>query len=218
MNSLLIIGLTLAFFILFGVLSDSPQNNSYERVTVSQKTFITALCIVSTTFLYIIIYLTGPIAILISILTGILLYLISYAVFEDDAKIRNIWNKDLFLNKPVLSIKNKYYFAVVLILLVFSLILSLSFSLQQSLQITYGSVYSLILPGFLLTHLFFPSQSIDLLERLALSFALSISIVPLLIFYLNLIGMPISTVSTLSVIFILSGIIGGMLIVKKKNN
>jgi uncharacterized membrane protein len=54
-----------------------------------------------------------------------------------------------------------------------------------------GAVYILFIPGFALSFVFFARQQIDLIERVALSFALSVAVVPLLAFYLNLIGVKI---------------------------
>jgi len=60
------------------------------------------------------------------------------------------------------------------------------------LKITYGIVFILFLPGHIISYIFFPLKKIDVLERIGLSFALSIAIVPLLVFYLNLLGIPIN--------------------------
>lgn len=66
-----------------------------------------------------------------------------------------------------------------------------------SFRIIFGSVYVLFLPGFILTFVFFPiHKEVDWIERMALSFALSIAVVPLIVFYLNLIGLRISTINT----------------------
>jgi len=65
----------------------------------------------------------------------------------------------------------------------------------HSFRIIFGSIFILFLPGFFLTLNFFKKKEIDFLERWALSFALSISIVPLLSFYLNLIGLKINELS-----------------------
>jgi uncharacterized membrane protein len=54
-----------------------------------------------------------------------------------------------------------------------------------------GALYILFLPGFTLSFVFFARQQIDLIERVALSFALSVAVVPLLAFYLNLAGVKI---------------------------
>jgi len=100
------------------------------------------------------------------------------------------------------------------ILATITLILTLatSLSLLSALRITLGTPYVLFLPGYIISFLFF--KKIDILERIALSFALSIAIVPLLIFYLNLIGMKINLLnSTLTIAAI---IIISLIILKKK--
>ncbi len=71
----------------------------------------------------------------------------------------------------------------------------------------------LFIPGFAVSWLFFDKCQIDWLERVALSFALSVSIVPLLMFYANLMGVPINkltVISTVILILCLSGL--GLLI------
>ena len=54
------------------------------------------------------------------------------------------------------------------------------------LQMAFGSIFVLFLPGFALSWVFFPQKSeIGWVERIALGFGLSISAVPLTMFYLN---------------------------------
>jgi uncharacterized membrane protein len=60
------------------------------------------------------------------------------------------------------------------------------------ITIILASIYVLFLPGFMLSFVFFAKGKIDLIERIALSFALSIAVVPLFAFYLNLLGIPIN--------------------------
>lgn len=60
-----------------------------------------------------------------------------------------------------------------------------------------SAVYILFLPGFVLSFVFFRKGTIDIIERTALAFALSIAIVPLLAFYLNLLGVRLSRVNVL---------------------
>ena len=72
-----------------------------------------------------------------------------------------------------------------------------------------GSVYLLFLPGYWLTLSFFKHEEIDWLERFALSFALSISVVPLLTFYTNLLGLKITSLSVRSLALLI--IIGNIL-------
>ena len=67
--------------------------------------------------------------------------------------------------------------------------------MYDTVRIVFGSIVILFLPGYWLTHVFFKNKEIDFLERFALSFALSISVVPLLSFYLNLLGLKITALS-----------------------
>ncbi len=60
-----------------------------------------------------------------------------------------------------------------------------------------GAAYILFLPGFVLTFTFFRRGTIDIIERLALSFALSIAVVPLVAFYLNLMGVKLNRLNVI---------------------
>ena len=87
-----------------------------------------------------------------------------------------------------------------------------SLGMLEAFRIVFGSVYVLFLPGFVISYIFFPKTkefdsekgenkehengAIDWIERIALSFALSIAIVPLAVFYLNLIGLRINTLNS----------------------
>ncbi len=97
-----------------------------------------------------------------------------------------------------------------------------SLNYMESFRIIFGSAYVLFLPGFLISYIFFPKTkefeekseekgAIDWIERIALSFALSIAIVPLAVFYLNLIGVKINMLNSfltiLGIIAISSGIL-----------
>ncbi|MBU0907116.1 MAG: DUF1616 domain-containing protein [Nanoarchaeota archaeon] len=81
----------------------------------------------------------------------------------------------------------------------------------ESFRVVFGSVYVLFLPGFVWSFVFFPARAglgeggrrIDIIERIALSFALSIAIVPLAVFYLNLVGLKISVLSSFFVVLVL---------------
>lgn len=71
-------------------------------------------------------------------------------------------------------------------------------------------IYILFLPGFFISFIFFKKSKIDLIERITLSFALSISIVPLIVFYANLSGVKItktSIIGEISIIIFISLII-----------
>ena len=148
--------------------------------------FIVALGIVGTVLIFIKTKELGWLSYLISIIAGILIILLSYLILEEDE------NKKRYQKITYTRI------AVVIIVLVAIILSFIKLSIVESLRITFSSIYILFLPGFLATYIFFPKKlsnknSIYLIERIALSFALSIAVVPLLAFYLNLIGMKITT-------------------------
>ena len=75
-----------------------------------------------------------------------------------------------------------------------------NFSFVQSFRIVFGSVYVLFLPGYVLGYLFFKS-SIDIIDRIVLSIALSMTVVPLLTFFSNFFfGLKISFLSSFVII------------------
>jgi uncharacterized membrane protein len=70
-------------------------------------------------------------------------------------------------------------------------------SVLDILRLFFGSVFILFLPGFVWSYVFFARKHIDWIERVALSFGLSIALVPLTIFWLNwLFDMSITLVNT----------------------
>lgn len=95
-------------------------------------------------------------------------------------------------------------------LLILAVVLSFFTGFIQALRIIFGSIFVLFLPGLMATYIFF--KKIDVIERITLSFALSIAVVPLLLFYLNKIGLKINTLNSFIVI---SAIIAILLIILK---
>jgi uncharacterized membrane protein len=55
----------------------------------------------------------------------------------------------------------------------------------DGLRIFFSAIFILFLPGFAWSFVFFAKREIDWVERIALSFGLSIAIVPLTVFWLN---------------------------------
>lgn len=55
----------------------------------------------------------------------------------------------------------------------------------EGLRIFFASVFILFVPGFAWSYVFFARKNIDWIERVALSFGLSIALVPLTVFWLN---------------------------------
>jgi len=76
------------------------------------------------------------------------------------------------------------------------------------LQIIFGLSLTLFIPGYALSWAFFPKKKeMELVERIVLSFGLSISVVPLAVFYMNkLFGQAISLVNNLVVILLITGL------------
>ena len=73
---------------------------------------------------------------------------------------------------------------------------------MEIIQIIISIIFLLFIPGFFVSHIFFKEKEIDIIERIALSFALSVAIVPLLAFYLNIMGVKINIYSVSFVISI----------------
>jgi uncharacterized membrane protein len=70
-----------------------------------------------------------------------------------------------------------------------------------------GSIFLLFIPGFAWSFVFFPRRELDAIERIALSFGLSIAIVPITIFLLNrLAGVAITPLSAAIAVGVLTAI------------
>ena len=119
----------------------------------------------------------------ISALSALLIGLLGFLVFEEDDE--EVSYPD-FSSRAILPAVFLVLFAAAVLYL---------FMGVSAFRIVLGSVYVLFVPGLVLSYVFFDMGEIDSLERIALSFALSIAVVPLLVFYLNLIGMRISALS-----------------------
>jgi hypothetical protein len=148
----------------------------------------------------------GALSLVISIIAGILIILLSILILEDEdeKKLKNIKEK-VYENKPLLWTLGIFcgIFCLNLVSLFISIFTSLSY--LEVIRIVFGSVYVLFIPGFLISFIFFPKtkefdsekkDAIDWIERIALSFALSIAVVPLMIFYLNLMGIKINALNS----------------------
>ena len=73
------------------------------------------------------------------------------------------------------------------------------------LYMVFGLVFVLFIPGFAWSFAFFKKEEIDVIERIALSFGLSIALVSLSVFYLNyLFYVKINAVNSSVVILVLT--------------
>jgi uncharacterized membrane protein len=97
----------------------------------------------------------------------------------------------------------KFFVYYVLGSLILSLILFLikSIPILKTLQACFGIVYVIFLPGYFFVILIFDNKKIDTIEKLALSFALSIAIVSLSIIFTNmLLKIPITAFNNFLII------------------
>ena len=108
---------------------------------------------------------------------------------------------------------------IAIILLFFiSMVVFYYFPGLKILRTIFGSVYVLLLPGFVLTYVFFREREVDIIERITLSFALSIAAVPIFVFYLNLVGMRINLVNVSVVVIAIVGLGLGKIFWPKRKN
>ena len=70
-------------------------------------------------------------------------------------------------------------------------------SIMEAMRIFFGSVFVLVLPGLAWSYVFFARKKVDWIERIALSFGLSIALMPIAVFWLNYVfHVPITLLST----------------------
>lgn len=219
----------LIIVILAGVLdvfSETPVFKKKDKTTKFDYIFIIILGILG---FAIIKYKTidlGFLSWLISIIAGVLIFLLSILILEEDddkktkdhnldkwsEKHDNVHEKSKYPLKKIITISTA---STIIILVIISLTLFIftEMGILESLRVVFGSLYVLFLPGFILSFVFFPVScsfetshkkrekgAIDFIERIALSFALSIAIVPLAVFYLNLVGVKINTLNSFLII------------------
>ena len=93
--------------------------------------------------------------------------------------------------------KNRQYISTALLITLLGLLLMSWVSAQETWILSYmriwiGAICLLFLPWYRVTKAVFDhKEEQDILEVIALSFAFSISVVPLLVFYTNLVWIPI---------------------------
>jgi len=113
----------------------------------------------------------------------------------------------------------KQIFKLILGLIIISLILSFWFSYKITFKITFGFFYLFFLPGFLLfSKKTGPTATgnkdgIDNIEKFCLSFALSLSILAISVFFFSLIGVKITL---FNVILIITGFLLFLIGFKRK--
>ncbi|MFH0853312.1 MAG: DUF1616 domain-containing protein [bacterium] len=111
----------------------------------------------------------------------------------------------------------KQVISVVIALSVIALISLIWLPISQAFRLSFGFFMVLFLPGYVWLGALYPKKTFIAIERYALSVVLSMALVPLLLFLLNKVGVPLTTstsiISTLGLI-----VIGGLIwIVKRKS-
>ncbi len=190
----------LIFVILAGIADVFSVHPTYIKRKPSKKDylFIFALGILGFVIIKFKTAQLGWLSWLISIIAGILIILLSILLIEEDED-ENQKEKEFNLRpRPTII-----FSLISLTIISIAIPLFSSINYLESFRIVFGSVYVLFIPGFIISFIFFPDK-IDVIERIALSFALSIAIVPLAVFYLNLIGIKINFLNSF---FIILGII-----------
>lgn len=83
---------------------------------------------------------------------------------------------------------------------------------MTALRIVFGVFFVLFLPGFFATIAFFPKKGeLDDIEIIALSFGLSIAVVPFTVFLLNIVlNIPVNIISVTGEILVLIGLFWGV--------
>ena len=193
----------LALVILIGIIDVFSEHEIKEaKATKKDYFFIIALGILGSLIIFYKTKSLGFISYMISIIAGVLIILLSFLVLSEDKE------EYAKMHYPKSKIMKWTVLGVILALVIIAIILPLftSLTIISSFRIVFGSIFVLFLPGFIISFIFFPANKIEAVERLALSFALSIAIVPLVIFYLNLLGVKINLISS-------SIIIAGIIII-----
>ncbi|MFA4930476.1 MAG: DUF1616 domain-containing protein [Patescibacteria group bacterium] len=74
-------------------------------------------------------------------------------------------------------------------------ILSVWVPFITSIRIIFSFLYLLVLPGLVLSYVFWKHGEIDPIERITLSIGLSLGSIPLVVYVLNKIGVPINFIN-----------------------
>jgi hypothetical protein len=190
-NSTWVLIPTIVFGIITAIFSKEEKERKEDMKTFD-KILVWFLALIGMILIFIKTKDLGWLSYVISVISGVLIVLVGYLIYEDDGEEE----KEVYIS---VTKKTIIWFSASLILL--SSILSIFLGLS-AFRIVFGSAFVLFIPGFIISYLFFSKKGkeIGALERIALSFALSISIIPLLVFYLNLIGMRINALNVSLVI------------------
>ena len=116
----------------------------------------------------------------------------------------------------MVEIDKKLIFTVVIFVILFFLSVFIDNFIFNIIRILLGIIFLMFLPGYMINKFYFNEKN----PTLILSFILSITIVPLILFYLSKLGVKINLLSTILIILfitVLSILIKGNYLGKIKN-
>lgn len=100
----------------------------------------------------------------------------------------------------------KFFLAGLVLLQVVPFLLSIWMPLGEAFRLFYGLIFITIVPGLAMTFFFFRPTVISSLERFFLAIVFSISIVPMVIYFLSKMGMEINTLTTFVTIMFITAL------------
>lgn len=90
------------------------------------------------------------------------------------------------------------FFVVFLLLVIVCIVLTHWVPMLQCIRIVFGGVFLLFAPGYTWSHVFWQRHVIGGLERFTLSLAISLILVPLVVYLVNRIGTAITTAHSIA--------------------
>ena len=92
-------------------------------------------------------------------------------------------------------------------------------TVAEIIRAIFGGIFILLVPGLAWSYVFFPRKDINWLERIALSFGLSIALVALAVFLVNkLFGVGINLVTFILVTISLTALASALAFLRRKGN
>src|SRR4030042_5367013 len=89
---------------------------------------------------------------------------------------------------------------MLIVLLIIFFIATYWLNYKEAFRLVFGLFYVLFLPGYVLTYVFFKNKKINWITRITFSLGLSIAVVPMSVFYLNLLGVEITDLNVALII------------------
>ena len=171
------------------LLTKNEKKSKERKITKKEHTFSIILSIIFILLMYL---KTKE----LTLLRGVsILFLGTITYFTSLVLLRGEITKE-----DLIEISNKKIILIIITILMITSITLFLLTGISGLRIIWGTVYLFFLPGFSFSYIIFRNKEIDKIERIIFSFILSIIIVPLVIFYLNYMGVKLSILNILLII------------------